>query len=174
MIEYEPKRKPRGVRKHIRNDKAEIRRNFAPTGSYITETKVTTIERLTVLDIRLVNYFTNDGQLEAQLRTDAHDVQNSMQLGQFLAQKINQDLSVTNASTLGGVALNFVEREWIESALGLIKRDELPLILRSFLDACDEKVQKYLEEREIDHDLTRLQEVKSRVINPITGALTKK
>jgi len=49
--------------------------------------------------------------------------------------------------------------------------EDLRKIIGEFLNACPEEIQDYLEERSPGHDLTRLQEVKNKVINPVTGQM---
>lgn len=176
MSEREPRRESRSVRKHTRLEKARKRRYYAPSGLEISEMQSRAKQRLEELDLKLLTYITPAKKTGADLDSaiTSHDAQTSIKFGECVSQKINKDLPSHGVTALGGIALQFVERMWIESALKLIKRDELIPVLKIFLDSCDNTVQSYLEERSSVNHLTRLQEVKNRVINPITGQLTIK
>ena len=122
------------------------------------------------LDSRLLVYILNSHTGE-EYPLSSHNVETSIEFGEKVAQKISSELKSQDIPALGAIALRFVERTWIQSGLELIEREDLRKIIGGFLNACPKEIQNYLEKSSPDHDLTLLQQVKNRVINPITGQM---
>ena len=176
MPEREHQHKPRGISKWERDQKARIRRDNAPSGPQILEMRSRAMHRLEKLDLELLIYITEDKTTGTGLdqTITAHDAQTSTQFAKCVSHKINKDLKDLpshDVIALGRIALLFTERMWIESALELVKHDEKTTVLEKFLDSCDNSVTAYLEKQSSVSNLNRLQEVRNKVINPITNQL---
>jgi hypothetical protein len=170
-------RKARGVRKFEREQKALERRKYLPSESQILKMQTRAMQGLEELDLELLTYITPDNKDQT---ITSHDAQTSARFAECVFRKINEDLYCNDGRPyfgvprLGEIALQFVERMWLESALELIKRDEKTTVLVEFLAMCDDTVQAYLKEESPASNLSRLQETRNKVISPITGRLDVK
>lgn len=167
------KREPKGVRKHRRREKANIRKEFAPTIDHVSRMIQKAEKRLGSIDARLSSFINSNNKQETIDHSDifSHTKTSYKSLGDHVSSRIRDQLGSHAVSYFGELALGFVERVWIAKALEVIDHDEVIDILGEFLNTCPQPVQTYLESYTTESRFTRLQEVKNKVINPVTKVL---
>ncbi len=85
----------------------------------------------------------------------------TQELGQRVAQHLNEHIDSVGIQSAGLSALEFVERAWLEGALYDLPAGETARSISRFLDACDSRIQSYCEEEPDGGSATRLQLVRN-------------
>ncbi|OGY16740.1 MAG: hypothetical protein A2784_04615 [Candidatus Chisholmbacteria bacterium RIFCSPHIGHO2_01_FULL_48_12] len=178
------RRRSESKRAYTRRKKAEIRDDFALSGEQREAAKFKAQVRLTALNQSLIDlldvWVVNQTNLPALqedfagfkfFSTGAENHDTALVLGRFMGMYLTATLTDSRQTQH---ALGFVERTWLRFGLELIGEKERNAEINAFLDTCPGVLLEFLTTETQLPDgrwLTPLQQVKNRVINPITGAL---
>ncbi len=167
-------RKPRGLRKHVREEKARERRGIGADVSVVDENRRRALGRVEEIEVMLISYLkTNqtEGGLGEDVELDYSSVEESLRLGRGITKKMEASMSNGNVMLHRDAARKYIERAWIRDALGLASREQTSREIVTFLDSCPVEMADYLEGNEPGEMATRLQLIRNRVISPVTKQL---
>ena len=167
-------RKPRGLRKHVREEKAQERRGFETDVDVVDENRRRALWRVDEIEVVLIGYLkTNqsEGGPGEGVELDYSSVEESLGLGRRISKKMEASMSNGNVMLHRDAARKYIERAWIRNALGLASREQTSSEIVTFLDSCPVEMIDYLEGNEPGETATRLQLIRNRVVSPVTKQL---